>query len=352
MDHDCDIAAVTVTWLPDNDVIANQIISDTCPQGCGMFHTPRKLGQLGGGVDLMFKTSLDLRSDTKDVVASNFSAFEYCEYLLKSSIWVRLVVVYRPPPSAANGLTSAQFFRAFSTFLECLVPQPNEIIILTDFNFHVDCTSDRDASDFLDLLDAFNLSQHVVGSTHRSGYTLDLVITRQNSSLVQGSIIFPTWISDHSLVQTTIQLDNPSLATSRVTFRKWKDIDKDAFLQDLKNAVEKLHSFDSAEGIASEYNTTLQNIADSYAPTKNRIIKTRPQAEWYTLELQTEKKKRRKCERRYRRTGTSEDARLFKEQSDHYCSLLISTRQQFYRKPCKRPKSYVYRIEQSSPSCF
>ena len=68
MDHDCDIAAVTETWLPDNDVIANQIISDTCPQGYRMFHTPRKLGQRGGGVGLTFKTSLDLRSVTKDVV--------------------------------------------------------------------------------------------------------------------------------------------------------------------------------------------------------------------------------------------------------------------------------------------
>ena len=202
VDHDCDIAAVTKTWLPDNDVIANQIIGDTCPQGYRMFHTPRKLGQRGGGVGLMFKTSLDLRRVTKDVVASNFSAFEYCEYLLKSTIWVRLVVVYRPPPSAANGLTTAQFFRDFSTFLECLVLQPIEIIILRDFNFHVDYTSDRDANDFLDFLDAFDLSQHVVGSTHRSGHTLDFVITRQNSSVVQGSIIFPTWISDHSLLQT------------------------------------------------------------------------------------------------------------------------------------------------------
>ena len=170
------------------------------------------------------------------------------------------------------------------------MPQPTEIIILGNFNFHVDCTSDRDAKDFLDLQDAFNLSQHVVGSTHRSGHTLDLVITRQNSSIIQGSVIFPTWISDHSLVQTTIQLDKPSLAILRVTFTKWKDIDKDAFLQDLKNAVEKLHSVDSAEDIAREYNSTLQNIVDSYAPTKNRIIKTRPQAEWYTLELHTEKK--------------------------------------------------------------
>lgn len=48
VDHDCDIAAVTVTWLPDNDVrciIANQIISDTFPRGYRMFNTPRKLGE-------------------------------------------------------------------------------------------------------------------------------------------------------------------------------------------------------------------------------------------------------------------------------------------------------------------
>ena len=80
-------------------------------------------------------------------------------------------------------------------------------------------------------------------------------------------------------MQTTIQLYKPSLATSQVTVRKWKDTEKDAFLQDLKNAVEKFHSVDSAEDIPREYNTTLQHIADSHAPPKNRITKTRPQAE-------------------------------------------------------------------------
>ena len=101
-------------------------------------------------------------------------------------------------------------------------------------------------------------------------------------------------------MQTTIQLNKPSLATSQVTFRKWKDTEKDMFLQDLKSAVEKFHSVHSAEDIPREYNTTLQHIADSHAPPKNRITKTRPQADWYTLELQTEKKKKRKCEQRYR----------------------------------------------------
>ena len=47
-----------------------------------------------------------------------------------------------------------------------------------DFNFHVEDDRDSAASRFLDLLEAFNLRQHISEPTHKSGHTLDLIITR------------------------------------------------------------------------------------------------------------------------------------------------------------------------------
>ena len=47
-----------------------------------------------------------------------------------------------------------------------------------DFNFHIDVNDDRDATIFCEMLDSSGLQQHVTGSTHRHGHTLDLVITR------------------------------------------------------------------------------------------------------------------------------------------------------------------------------
>ena len=281
-------------------------------------------------MNISFTRIYHLRSVAKDRTL-NFASFEYTEHLLKSTAWIRLVVVYRPPPSTANGLTVAQFFREFSTFLEHLVLLPFDVLILGDFNFHVNNKTDRDAHDFMHLLDTFNLVQHVAGSTHKSGHTLDLLISRQDSSLVKDIDIFPAWISDHSLVQAKIRITKPCLTRKRVTYRKWKEVDVDQFEQDLTVTVANLQSLHSVGDLVSGYNQALQDLVDKHAPSKNsKVTTTHPHADWFTSQLQEEKRKKRKLERNYRRTGTSEDVRLFEEQSNHYSKLLISTRQKFY----------------------
>ena len=52
-------------------------------------------------------------------------------------------------------------------------------------NIHVDVPDDPDAITVLDLLECMGLAQHVITPTHRSGHTLDLIITRDLDGLVQ-----------------------------------------------------------------------------------------------------------------------------------------------------------------------
>ena len=44
-----------------------------------------------------------------------------------------------------------------------------------DLNFHLDDSSNSHATQFKDILEAFNLKQLVKGATHVSGHTLDLL---------------------------------------------------------------------------------------------------------------------------------------------------------------------------------
>ena len=55
MEHDCDIIAVTETWLPCEDLLAKQIIGDLCPEGYKMSHIPRSTGHRGGGIGILYK---------------------------------------------------------------------------------------------------------------------------------------------------------------------------------------------------------------------------------------------------------------------------------------------------------
>lgn len=55
VEYNCDIVTVTETWLPSEDILANQIIGDVCPKGYKISHVPRRTGHRGGGVGIIYK---------------------------------------------------------------------------------------------------------------------------------------------------------------------------------------------------------------------------------------------------------------------------------------------------------
>ena len=69
------------------------------------------------------------------------------------------------------------FFNDFSDYLETVFLCKEQLVIVGDFNIHVDVLSNGDSTKFRDLLESFSLQQHVVGPTHIHGHTLDLIIT-------------------------------------------------------------------------------------------------------------------------------------------------------------------------------
>ena len=83
--------------------------------------------------------------------------------------------IYRPEP---NEFTMSAFLKDFSTFLESVCVLSNEVLILGDFNIHLDKVDNSNVKHFLEILSDFNLLQHVSEPTHESGHILDLVISR------------------------------------------------------------------------------------------------------------------------------------------------------------------------------
>lgn len=88
------------------------------------------------------------------------------------------------------------------------------LLITGDFNFHLNNNDNADARNFLDFLESANMTQHVTGSTHSKGHTLDLIITRDDENLVHNVIILPGLFSDHKVV--TCKLDCPKPPASKI----------------------------------------------------------------------------------------------------------------------------------------
>ena len=82
-------------------------------------------------------------------------------------------MVYRPPPSRKIGLRYENFAIEWSSYIEQFVEVREELLIVGDFNIHVD-SSNNESKGFLDILNENGLTQHVTSPTHQKGHTLDV----------------------------------------------------------------------------------------------------------------------------------------------------------------------------------
>ena len=181
---------------------------------------------------------------------------------------MRVVTVYRPPPSSTNRYTVNMFLEEFPALLELLVLCPGKLILTGDFNFHVDDPSDSSALKFLDLLSSFNLHQHIDVPTHKDGHTLDLIITRSNEQPVSDFFVFDPLISDHFAKLCNLSLDKPSTQKQVITYRKLRSIDADAFRLDVTNSLLCQSPKSSLPELCDQYDV-LTSILYAYAPLQS-----------------------------------------------------------------------------------
>ena len=187
---------------------------------------------------------------------------------------LRVISIYRPPPSAKNMLSFIQFLSEFSNLVERLCTSQNKIIITGDFNIHCDIVSNLETTRFMDILETFDLNQHINRSTHSSGHTLDLVITnRSSSSLIISTSIFSDAPSDHSYIICDVHIPRPKVSKSKiqVSSRKLKDIQIESFIKNIQQA-DFGSSNDSVDRLVDIYNSNLLDILDIHAPKKCRNV--------------------------------------------------------------------------------
>lgn len=204
VEFDCDIVAMTETWLPCEDILANHILNRRrlSKRLLKLHHTLSNTGHRGGGVALIYKSSLGVRVSTINDLIVKCGLFEHSQYLLKGgSKWIRIINVHRPPPSSTSGLTTPKLFSEFVNFLKHLLSLPGQILIPGDVNFHLHDTSNGHTQrDFLEMLDVLSLEQLINEPTHRLGHTLDCVISEQNANLISNIQGHPPVISDHCFI--------------------------------------------------------------------------------------------------------------------------------------------------------
>ena len=112
-----------------------------------------------------------------------------------------------PPPSRQNKLTNTMFLEQFSDLLESYV-SCDRLFVVGDLNVHFDKLSDPSTSALNVVLDNLRLHQLVNVPTHRSGHTLDWLITNRATDVLDLTVV-DMLLSDHFVISFDLLLRKP-----------------------------------------------------------------------------------------------------------------------------------------------
>jgi hypothetical protein len=167
-----------------------------------------------------------------------------------------------------------------------VIDMPGKLLVVGDFNLHVDLAEDGSARRFRDVVDSYGLCQHVKEAAHVHGHTLDLVLSRKSENLVSDAFISEI-ISDHFSVISVLRAHRPPLPRKVVYFRSLSSIDVDQLTADLKLIPMIAEPSSTMEGLIEQYNIGVAGVINSHAPTKIMSFVIRPENQWFSSDIAT-----------------------------------------------------------------
>ncbi len=270
LDNNIQLCAITESWLKPQNVVE---MGELQPSGYKLDPIHRIHNKAGGIVVLHHRA---LKAEVKD--KGNRQSYQFMDLLIPhGSDSIRLLVLYRPPyNSKTNAVPISTFFEEFSSHMEGFLISPHNVVITGDFNIHMDLLDVQDTSGmtdsqkqyrqealrFSDILAGFGLEQHVSGPTHRSGHTLDLVITRCDDSVLRSTPVADSYVSDHWSLLFKVCIRRPAPIVKKVSFRKTRSIDIAALKRDLATSEIISNPPEDLSDLIDCYNQSLGQLLD------------------------------------------------------------------------------------------
>ncbi len=147
------------------------------------------------------------------------------------------------------------FHKEFFKLMSHYNIKKDEVIICGDFNIHVNKPDDPNTKTSMDILSQFNLVQHINEPTHKLGNTLDLIITRRPSILLNHKVDFQ--ISDHNNILFQIDMQKPACPQKVVKFRKLKKVNIEELRKDIKETSDRGKTINDLVALVDHYNKYL-----------------------------------------------------------------------------------------------
>ena len=180
LSNNISIAIITESWLQSTKEDAYRLSTSEFNTGLFSAIPSNRWDRTGGGILLVHKKSY--KADLlEEVFTHSFQAATFKVQVNKCNI--TLLAIYHPSYSAVNPVTEKIFINEFTEWI-CdqliMTEHGNKLLILGDFNIHM---NDEFDENFMDIIMALGLEQHIHFLTHKAGSTLDVVMTELGSKL-------------------------------------------------------------------------------------------------------------------------------------------------------------------------
>ena len=159
----------------------------------------------------------------KQLPTKHFKSFEHTVVRLSLANKERMIlisiyrVLFAPIPL---------FLEELSDLLDKYALSKESFTIAGDLNLHMESNCPY-AKQLSELLDVYNLKQHIHEPTHIKGNILDLVITENRDNYFQDATISRHDVSDHFLVSFRLATKLASCSSKKIRYRPIKKVDVD-----------------------------------------------------------------------------------------------------------------------------
>ena len=349
-EHSMDILVLCETWLSDSNIEGNLVkIKGMLPTSHTFYHIPRKQKR-GGGVGIFLSKVF---TQIRMIKTQMFSTFEYLNINFNTSTEkLKFIVVYRPDGSHPT------FREEFQTLMDTLVGEKRKTFICGDFNYWVD-SSRSDAAMFLEIMDNFNFTNHVTVPTARAGHSLDLIFSDKDICTTKNLQVEFDDPAVHKLVTCELNLMINKKIKRTISFRDKSNLQPDLLISVSSRKLDsrRLESCecdhrrppppnkaDCSTCLASIYNETLRSSYEDMCPMRNKEIIIRDRAPWYNTTIGEARKRRRKCEKEWRRRRTTASRTLYTQAKNDVNKLIKETKEQYYRAQTRESKGDMKKI--------
>ena len=273
-DDSIDLLAITKTW-PDKDSDA-AVMNDLVNDGYSLISVPRGKGR-GDGVGLVHRDLLSCRL----MPNKHNKHMELMHVRVQvANITFDSYVLYHPPVSCKIS-SIADFLGELEALLADVAVSVVPTIVMGDFNIHYD--ESTQSGKLIDIIDSFNMLQHVGDPAHSCGRIPDLVVNRASDQLVSSVAVKPITIGTHHSVDCVLASLRPSAVPTRVQVLNFKRIDLDQFQRDVGRHTAELTQFGQFKQLSElseAYVHDCKAVLDKHAPLKTVVRKSQPKS-WY-----------------------------------------------------------------------